>query len=271
MAQKAFMADAGIRLGEWSIVELGNGDLQVSNMHTISGSQKMFRVDKGLRIGDWRMTVNNDGDMLLSETAITGSQRPFIADGGVKIGAWTLHPTEDGDLYAEKNAVMVNYTLSCNYSAVNEGGSVIISLATTGVSAGTSVPYTITGVTSADLGGASLTGNFVVGTTDSVTLNITADSSTEGTETLQLALDNGNSSKSVTINDSSTTPATQDASDFNWSVATTIDIASPVTYGTLASGATDYGVHSSNYDDGAYQAQLEEGDTMKLYNNYSYT
>ena len=47
MAQKAFMADAGIRLGEWSIVELANGDLQVSNMHTISGSQKMFRVDKG--------------------------------------------------------------------------------------------------------------------------------------------------------------------------------------------------------------------------------
>jgi hypothetical protein len=262
MAQKAFMADAGIRLGEWSIVELGNGDLQVSNMHTISGSQKMFRVDKGLRIGDWRMTVNNDGDMLLSETAITGSQRPFIADGGVKIGAWTLHPTEDGDLYAEKNAVMVNYTLSCNYSAVNEGGSVIISLATTGVSAGTSVPYTISGVSSADIDNASLTGNFVVGTTDSVTLNVTADSTTEGTETLQLALDNGNSSKSVTINDTSTTPATQDASDFNWSVATTIDIASPVTYGTLASGATDYGVHSSNYDDGAYQAQLEEGDTM---------
>jgi hypothetical protein len=206
MAQKAFMADAGIRLGDWSIVELGNGDMQVSNTHVISGSQKAFRVDKGLRIGDWRMTVNNDGDMLLSETAIVGSQRPFIADAGVKVGAWTLHPTVDGDLYAEKNAVMVNYTLSCNYSAVNEGGSVIISLATTGVAAGTSVPYTISGVTSADINGASLTGNFVTGTTDSVTLNITADSSTEGTETLQLALDNGNSSKSVTINDTSTTP-----------------------------------------------------------------
>ena len=89
MAQKAFMADAGIRLGDWSIVELGNGDMQVSNTHVISGSQKAFRVDKGLRIGDWRMTVNNDGDMLLSETAIVGSQRPFIADAGVKVGAST--------------------------------------------------------------------------------------------------------------------------------------------------------------------------------------
>ena len=34
MAQKAFMADAGIRLGDWSIVELGNGDMQaVSYTH----------------------------------------------------------------------------------------------------------------------------------------------------------------------------------------------------------------------------------------------
>ena len=225
MAQKAFMADAGIRLGDWSIVELGNGDMQVSNTHVISGSQKAFRVDKGLRIGDWRMTVNNDGDMLLSETAIVGSQRPFIADAGVKVGAWTLHPTVDGDLYAEKNAVMVNYTLSCNYSAVNEGGSVIISLATTGVAAGTSVPYTITGVTSADINGASLTGNFVTGTSDSVTLNITADSSTEGTETLQLALDNGNSSKSVTINDTSTI----DLSQYNYTVAITDSNGNAVT------------------------------------------
>jgi hypothetical protein len=77
MAQKAFMADAGVRLNDWTIVELANGDLQVSNMHTISGSQRMFRVDKGLRIGDWRMTIDGNGDMLLSETAITGSQRPL--------------------------------------------------------------------------------------------------------------------------------------------------------------------------------------------------
>ena len=252
MAQKAFMADAGVRLGEWSIVELANGDLQVSNMHTISGSQKMFRVDKGLRIGDWRMTVNNDGDMLLSETAITGSQRPFIADGGVRVGAWTLRSTDDGDLYAEKDAEFLSYTLSCDYATVNEGGSVTISLATTAVADGTTLPYTISGVTSADIDGASLTGNFVVGTTDSITLNVTADSTTEGTETLQISLDNGNASKNITINDTSTTPATQDASDYNWTVATTID------HPTNNANS----ISSSNYDDANYQAQLEEGDTM---------
>lgn len=251
MAQKAFMADAGVRLNDWSIVELPNGDLQVSNMHTISGSQKMFRVDKGLRIGDWRMTIDGNGDMLLSETAITGSQRPFIADGGVKIGDWTLHQTPDGDLHAEKDAVTINYTLSCNYSSVNEGGSVTITLTTTGVANGTTLPYTITGVASADIDNASLTGNFVTGTTDSITLNITADSTTEGTETLQIALDNGNASKSVTINDTSVSAPTTDASDYNWSVATTIDHPT-----NTAS------IDTNNYDDANYQAQLAEGDTM---------
>jgi hypothetical protein len=246
------MADAGVRLNDWTIVELANGDLQVSNMHTISGSQRMFRVDKGLRIGDWRMTIDGNGDMLLSETAITGSQRPFIADGGVKIGDWTLHQTPDGDLHAEKDAVSINYSLSCDYSTVNEGGTVTITLTTTGVANGTTLPYTITGVASADIDNASLTGNFVTGTTDSITLNITADTTTEGTETLQIALDNGNASKSVTINDTSTTPATQDASDFNWSVTTTIDHST--------NGANT--ISSSNYDDANYQAQLAEGDTM---------
>jgi hypothetical protein len=253
MAQKAFMADAGVRLGEWSIVELGNGDLQVSNMHTISGSQKMFRVDKGLRMGDWRMTVDGNGDMNLSETAITGSQRPFIADGGVRVGAWTLRPTEDGDLYAEKDAEFLSYSLSCDYSTVNEGGTVIISLATTAVADGTTLPYTISGVASADIDNASLTGNFVVGTTDSITLNITADSTTEGTETLQISLDNGNSNiKYVTINDTSTTPVSNPTYSIAQSHTGSVDEGTSVTFTLnttdVADGTTLY--YTTSYSSG---------------------
>ena len=222
MAQKAFMADAGIRLGEWSIVELANGDLQVSNVYTVSGSQKLFRVDKGLRIGDWRMTVDNNGDMNLSETAITGSQRPFIADGGVKVGEWTLHATQDGDLFAEKNAEIINYNLSCNYSTVNEGDTLTITLTTTGIGAGTILPYTISGVDSADIDGASLTGNFVVGTTDSITLNITADTTTEGEETLQISLDGIGAMKTIPISDTSDAGSI-DLSQYTYTVALTSD------------------------------------------------
>ena len=68
------------------------------------------------------------------------------------------------------------------------------------------VPYTISGVSSADISGASLTGNFVVGTTDSITFNATADATTEGDEGFAIALDNGESSKSIAIIDTSTTP-----------------------------------------------------------------
>jgi len=102
------------------------------------------------------------------------------------------------------------YTLAANKTAVDEGSSVNIVLTTTNVSAGTLVPYTITGISSADIGGASLTGNFTIsGTgTASLSLNITADTFTEGFETLTLTLDNVNptSAVSVIINDTSESP-----------------------------------------------------------------
>lgn len=89
------------------------------------------------------------------------------------------------------------YSLSKSAVSVNEGGSVTVTLATTYVADGTLVPYTIsgTGITSADINGAPLTGNFTVhidhdsislrrSTTSSLVLNITSDALTEGVETL---------------------------------------------------------------------------------------
>ena len=99
------------------------------------------------------------------------------------------------------------YALTPSATSVNEGQSVTVTLTTSNVAAGTTLPYTITGVTSPDINNASLTGNFVTGTTDVVTINITADQQTEGTETLQFALNNGQANTSISINDTSTTPA----------------------------------------------------------------
>mgnify|MGYP007000188405 len=72
--------------------------------------------------------------------------------------------------------------------------------------AGTSLPYTITGVTSADIGGGALTGDFIVGSQESRVFSVSADLTTEGAETFQLALDNGQATVGVTINDTSITP-----------------------------------------------------------------
>jgi hypothetical protein len=94
------------------------------------------------------------------------------------------------------------YSLAKTASAVNEGDSFTISLVSN-VATGTVLAYTITGVDTADISGASLTGNFVKDTTDSITFTVAADGLTEGIETFAIALDNGKASTSVTINDTS--------------------------------------------------------------------
>lgn len=105
-------------------------------------------------------------------------------------------------------SISQTYVISKNVSPVDEGTQVTLTLQTTGVPANTSFPYTITGVSSADISGASLTGSFTTsGTyalaTASFTLSIAADSITEGLETLTIALDGGQASTTVQINDTS--------------------------------------------------------------------
>lgn len=96
------------------------------------------------------------------------------------------------------------YGLSRSAPNVNEGGSVTITLTTTNVIDGTTVPFTISGVSSSDIGGATLSNFFTVfNNTASKTYVITADSTTEGSETLTLSLTNGAASTTVLINDTS--------------------------------------------------------------------
>ena len=103
-------------------------------------------------------------------------------------------------------AAVESYSLGRSAAAVNEGGTFTITLTTENIAPGTSLPYTITGVQTGDIGNTSLTGDFIVGTTDSRVFNVTADLTTEGSEVFQLALDNGEATVGVTINDTSITP-----------------------------------------------------------------
>ncbi len=105
-----------------------------------------------------------------------------------------------------QSAAVASYSLGRSVAAVNEGGTFTITLTTENVANGTSLPYTITGIQSADIGGGALTGDFIVGTTESRVFNVSSDLSTEGTEVFQLALDNGEATVGVTINDTSITP-----------------------------------------------------------------
>ena len=101
------------------------------------------------------------------------------------------------------------YSLQSNVASVSEGQGVRFTLITTNLSNGNTVPYSISGVSSADIGGTSLTGNFTVNNnTALLDLAITADLATEGTETLTLRLTSAPSNPSVPINvvDSSVAP-----------------------------------------------------------------
>ena len=106
-----------------------------------------------------------------------------------------------------------SYTLSTDNSAVDEGQQFIITLDTTNVPNGTLVPYTITGVTTADINAASLTGSFnIQGNTRALTFTATADAAgNEGDEIFSLTLDNGfGGTAEVTITDTTVLSSSED-------------------------------------------------------------
>lgn len=102
------------------------------------------------------------------------------------------------------------YALSASTGAVNEGSSVTFTLQTTDVAAGTAIGYTLagTGITAADIAGGALAGTMTVDTAGRATATVTlaSDASTEGAETLRLALAGGLGAVDVVVNDTSTTP-----------------------------------------------------------------
>lgn len=98
------------------------------------------------------------------------------------------------------------FILSRSLSSVNEGGSFDITLTTTYITDGTTFPYTVTGLNSADLTSGSITGNFVISSnTATVSFIIAEDQLTEGVETFTLSLDNGKATIAVSIQDTSLT------------------------------------------------------------------
>ena len=144
------------------------------------------------------------------------------------------------------------FVLGTNKASVDEGSSVTITLTTANVSAATTVGYTISGVDSADINGASLTGNFVTGTTDSVDIIISSDATTEGAENLVFSLDNGEDAITIPINDTSLNPTysiTASSSSVNEGDTFSVNlVTTDVSNGTEV-GYTISGVSSADIND----------------------
>ena len=95
------------------------------------------------------------------------------------------------------------YSLTATKTNYDEGSSAVFNLVTTNVNAGTLLTYTVSGVTTSDVSSGVLTGTAVVGNDgkSSITIGLTADNLTEGTEAITVSI-LGNSA-SATINDTS--------------------------------------------------------------------
>ena len=140
-------------------------------------------------------TLANDATTEGSET-LTLALDNGQANVGVVIGDTSLDPT---------------YTLSADNTTINEGDTVTITLTTTDVPDATTVAYTVTGVNTSDLSAGTLTGNFTItSNTGTVQFTLAEDATTEGVETLTLALDNGGDSINISITDTSADSTTQD-------------------------------------------------------------
>jgi hypothetical protein len=95
-------------------------------------------------------------------------------------------------------------------ASVDEGATATFTLTTTNVADGTTVNYTISGVSAADVTGG-LTGTATVtGNTATISVPVVADTTTEGAETLTVSIDGQTASASTTVNDTSTAPVNTD-------------------------------------------------------------
>ena len=186
-----------------------------------------------------------------------------LANDALTEGAETFTITLNG--VSESITVAINdtsitptYALSGSAANVNEGSTLTVTLNTANLADATTVPYTITGINSADIGGASLAGIFTIASnTANAAFAITADETTEGAETMVLTLDSLGVNLSTTLNDTSLTPG---ATHVLTRSATTISEGQSVTLTLSTTNVADAttvpytlsGVTSADLDNGPY-------------------
>jgi hypothetical protein len=181
-------------------------------------------------------------------TTETAETFTITLDNGLATQSVTLNDT----------SVTPSYTLTRSAASVNEGGSFTITFAT---NQSGSFGYTITGVTSADISSASLTGTVTNG--DVLSYTVSNDTTTEGAETFTITLNNGLATQSVTLNDTSLTAATY---SLTRSVASVNEGGSfTITFATNQSGSFGYtitGVTSADISSASLTGTVTNGDVL---------
>jgi Ca2+-binding RTX toxin-like protein len=188
--------------GQVAIFDLVTKNLAVGTAlpYTISGVSSSDVVGGQL---SGSITVGSNG-----QTTITV---PIVADLLTE-GSESLTVTVQGQSASatvndtSPTAQLASYVLSATSSSASEGATATFTLSTTNVTSGTTVPYTITGVSASDVVGGQLSGSVNVGVNGQATISVplVADLFTEGPETLTVTA--GGQSASVTVLDTPPSP-----------------------------------------------------------------
>lgn len=139
----------------------------------------------------------------------------FVLDAATE-GRETLRLTLGGGhgqievLVNDTSTAPPTYALSADRTSVDEGAAIVYTLTTSQVTAGTVIPFALSGagITADDIVGGSLTGNFTIGANGiaQATVGLRADATTEGAEVLRLQLSGNLAQVEVKVNDTSPTP-----------------------------------------------------------------
>ena len=145
---------------------------------------------------------NNGYGTYASSNNLSGpyTAKAVLSGSDIKIGNGVVSSVTPANLnYSSSNS----YSLTSNFTSVNEGSSAIFTLTTTNVPSGTSIAYTLSGINASDVVNGLLAGNVVVGLNGQaiITVPIVADNLTEGPETLTIKA--GGVSAFAVINDTS--------------------------------------------------------------------
>lgn len=150
----AKLKNTGEYVGSYS-TDFGVVDYQNFNITTTdlsaSSSNALFSINPSALIDNTELTITIGPSDKLNSTVIIGGSLTSITIS-----------LDNGQSSVTVPIVRKTYTLSSNTPEATPGETVVITLDTTGIPNNTNIPYTITGVTSADISGAPLIGNFTI-------------------------------------------------------------------------------------------------------------
>ena len=211
-----------------SLTATSTSNVTVDVTGDTSGTQYRLYTNN---INRWVSTYNggysNTGDFTISYdeditgaagtgfTELPGTGQTFTYFSQARIpatngGSGTWQNT--GNSFTVQRSAAANYSVSASPTTINEGQSTTYTVTTSNVTNGTTVGYSITGISAEDLSSGSLTGTLTISSnTASTSISLANDNLTDGTDTATLTLNStdstgastGSASASVTVNDTS--------------------------------------------------------------------